>query len=163
MKIEVRNVKHAAFASEETICFEATVYIDGVKAGTASNEGHGGCNRYHPHSLGERLEAYAKTLPETDSNLVEDDGKPIMIQPDADCVIGDILSDALLRRDLQRLLKTKVVCQRGGKIYTTKRVSADQLRAMLSDPALLTKLNAEQVLNAMPFDDAVSLYRKLAA
>jgi hypothetical protein len=43
MKITLKNFKHAAFASQETYCFEATVYIDGKKAGTASNEGHGGC------------------------------------------------------------------------------------------------------------------------
>lgn len=43
MQITLKNFKHAAFASQETYCFEATVYIDGKKAGIASNDGHGGC------------------------------------------------------------------------------------------------------------------------
>ena len=47
MIITLKNFKHAAFASQETYCFEATVYIDGKKAGTASNEGHGGCTFVH--------------------------------------------------------------------------------------------------------------------
>jgi hypothetical protein len=42
MKITLKNFKHANFASEETYCFEATVYIDGKKAGFANNSGHGG-------------------------------------------------------------------------------------------------------------------------
>ena len=33
MKIELKNVQYAAFASEETNCFEATIYVDGIFAG----------------------------------------------------------------------------------------------------------------------------------
>ena len=47
MKITVKNLKVAEFASEETLCFTATVYIDGKMAFTAKNDGHGGCNFYH--------------------------------------------------------------------------------------------------------------------
>lgn len=32
-RVTLRNIKHAAFASQETECFNATVYIDGVKEG----------------------------------------------------------------------------------------------------------------------------------
>jgi hypothetical protein len=42
MKVELKNVKYSAFASQETHCFEATVYIDGKRVGTVSNEGYGG-------------------------------------------------------------------------------------------------------------------------
>lgn len=43
MKITLKNFKHLARLSEETLCFTATVCIDGEKAGFASNHGHGGC------------------------------------------------------------------------------------------------------------------------
>jgi len=43
MKITLKNFKHLARLSEETLCFTATVCIDGDKAGFASNHGHGGC------------------------------------------------------------------------------------------------------------------------
>lgn len=46
--ITLKNFKHAAFASEETYCFQATVYINGSKAGLASNSGHGGPTDFHP-------------------------------------------------------------------------------------------------------------------
>ena len=69
MKITVKNVKVAEFASEETLCFEATVYIDGVRAFTAHNDGHGGCDMYlstSPDSATplEKAEECAKSGPE---------------------------------------------------------------------------------------------------
>ena len=36
MKIELKNVKYSDFASHETHCFEASVYIDGKRAGIVS-------------------------------------------------------------------------------------------------------------------------------
>ncbi len=63
MKIELKNIKHAAFASEETYCFSASVLIDGVKEGEVSNDGHGGSHRWHPWALAAKVEKHAKTLP----------------------------------------------------------------------------------------------------
>jgi hypothetical protein len=50
MNITLKNFKHAEFASEETYCFQATVYLDGKKVGVASNEGHGGSTNFYPHT-----------------------------------------------------------------------------------------------------------------
>jgi len=47
MKVSVKAVKIHDGLSEETMCFEATLYIDGKKAASASNRGQGGCNEYH--------------------------------------------------------------------------------------------------------------------
>lgn len=44
--ITIKNLKYAAFASQETSCFEATVYLDGKRFCTAGNEGSGGPDRY---------------------------------------------------------------------------------------------------------------------
>ena len=32
MKLEMKSIKHSAFASEETYCYEGYVYVDGKKA-----------------------------------------------------------------------------------------------------------------------------------
>jgi hypothetical protein len=45
-QVELRNLKHAEFASQETACYEATVYIDGKRFCIASNQGHGGPDSY---------------------------------------------------------------------------------------------------------------------
>ncbi len=47
MQVTLKNLKICNFASEETICFQATVYVDGKKAGTAQNDGKGGCTFCH--------------------------------------------------------------------------------------------------------------------
>ena len=47
MKIELKRVEHAKFASEETECFKANLYVDGKKIATCDNDGHGGPTRVH--------------------------------------------------------------------------------------------------------------------
>jgi hypothetical protein len=44
MKIELKSLK--TLTGDETVCFEAWIYIDGKKAAWVSNDGHGGCNLY---------------------------------------------------------------------------------------------------------------------
>ena len=44
MEITLKNVKTYAGLSEETIAFNASVYIDGKKVGDAKNNGQGGSN-----------------------------------------------------------------------------------------------------------------------
>ena len=47
MKIELKAIQYSAFASEETSCYQANLYVDGKKIGTVSNAGHGGCDDFH--------------------------------------------------------------------------------------------------------------------
>lgn len=42
----LKNLKVCEWASEETTCFTATMYVDGKRVGEVSNDGHGGCNSY---------------------------------------------------------------------------------------------------------------------
>jgi hypothetical protein len=44
MKVTLSKIKYAAFASQETNCFEAVVLLDGVPSIHVRNDGHGGCN-----------------------------------------------------------------------------------------------------------------------
>jgi hypothetical protein len=41
-RVTLTHFKHCDFASQETLCFEATVCIDGKPVAHASNDGHGG-------------------------------------------------------------------------------------------------------------------------
>ena len=49
IKFELRNFKYSAFATQETPCFEAKLYIDGKFIADVRNEGHGGCNYVYPN------------------------------------------------------------------------------------------------------------------
>lgn len=46
--IELKNIKFSEWNSEETNCFQATVYFKGKKVGVVGNEGHGGCTWVQP-------------------------------------------------------------------------------------------------------------------
>ena len=46
--LEIKGIKHAAFASQETHCFEGSLYLNNKRIGVVSNEGHGGCDRFDP-------------------------------------------------------------------------------------------------------------------
>lgn len=62
MKVELKSVKTCKWASDETECFNAVIYVDGQRAGTVENDGHGGCNNYHfeDRSVGDAFRAFAK-------------------------------------------------------------------------------------------------------
>lgn len=157
MKIEIKNIKHAKFASQETDCFEAAVYIDGVKAGTVSNEGHGGPNSYHPFELEKTLDAHAaETLPR-----LEYEGKDLG-PATGDILIGELFNQWLVSKDLQKALVGRVLgLGADGKIYQTKKVPADTLKKWLAEPEKLKKsMKIETVLNLLPFDEALAIYRK---
>lgn len=47
MKLTIKNLKISEFASHETNCFEATIYVDGRRAFIAENSGQGGPTNFH--------------------------------------------------------------------------------------------------------------------
>jgi hypothetical protein len=47
-RIQLKNIKYASFASQETLCYEASVYFDGKRVGHVANDGHGGCDYQDP-------------------------------------------------------------------------------------------------------------------
>jgi len=57
-KIELKNIKYAAFASEETHCYDATLYLDGKAMFRVGNDGHGGCDAHHRLNQKQSREAY---------------------------------------------------------------------------------------------------------
>jgi hypothetical protein len=114
MKIELKNVKHSEFASRETDCFQASVYIDGKKAGTVENDGQGGCNHYNPWKLADTLNAYAKTLP---PDVYEYQGETHTLEQDADILIGDLLNKHLRHKREKALCRNKTLFRIPGEKY----------------------------------------------
>ena len=86
MKIELRNIKYADWASQETACYQASIYINGVKVGETSNHGQGGADMVYPHEVAERIDAYAATLPPLNW-----DGH--VIDQNHETIFGDLLAE----------------------------------------------------------------------
>ena len=45
--LELKGIKHAAFASQETHCYEASVYFNGKIIGWVNNDGYGGSDTFN--------------------------------------------------------------------------------------------------------------------
>lgn len=117
MRVELKNVRHSEMASEETECFSATVYIDGKKAGTVENDGRGGADLHHPHSLRDRLEEIAATLPDIDVSHFYNDGETHTMKCSAEIMIDDILQDVLRAKRERRLCARQTLFRKPGQAY----------------------------------------------
>ncbi len=106
MELELKNVKIAKFASQETLCFAATGYVNGVKAFNVHNEGHGGSNFYDVLNRGlyNEAEAYAASLPPTVCDLF-----PEGLAQDLDIVISRLLDKLEQEKFFRRHCKTKTL------------------------------------------------------
>lgn len=167
MKIELKNIKHTEFASHETHCFEATVYIDGQKRATVSNDGQGGPDNWSDWKVKEEVEAYAKTLPPAELDSIDPKtGKPYVIGMCAEILIGSLVNDHLLRKDFKRLQKkfaTQLVwLDADGKIYAGKKRSPQEMQQLLARadlPKLIDKNGSvKAVLNTLPEEKAYAIF-----
>ena len=161
MKIELKNIKYAAFASQETSCYEATIYIDGKKAGTVENNGHGGSDNVHPWELANEIDEYAKALPFMACSFNDPrTGKPAVMAQDHETIFSGLLTTWLHERDLKRAMSRRILFCREGRLLETNAYSAAELKAQLGQTDLAAKLRADVILNLLPFADASAIYRK---
>lgn len=104
MKIELKNIHYRAQLSEETSAFSANLYINGYKAGTVSNQGHGGTTNYTPfnekgRTLIKEAEIYCKRLPPEKYTV---DGKEHQLDMDLELYIDNLINAYLKEKDLQQ-------------------------------------------------------------
>lgn len=169
MKIELKNVKYSAFASEETACFHAVVWVGNEKAGTARNDGRGGCTIIEPHTLARQLDAYGATLPEKD--LGDIDGQPYSMKQTGESLIDDLLAKWLASRDLRSKMRCAILYTKAavpGSLFevtwsgASGQVKRKKVLEIVSKPdqleALKQTYGMDKVLNTMAFDDALAIY-----
>jgi hypothetical protein len=135
MKIELRNVKYAEFNSEETNCFSAAVYL---------------------------LNAWAKTLP---PYTFEGDPYPHT----ADTAIGELFDEWLITRDLKKRITKKMLFTIKGKkgVFAVGFKQPQALEAIVRDKGMLAAFaerhKAERILNTLPFEEALQIFREALA
>jgi hypothetical protein len=109
MKITLKNIKYAAFLSQETNAYSATVYADGVKLCTVDNDGHGGCDCHAPLK-GEgwdRIRAVEAELGKTKIvSSIDVDGKKFKYPNSLDVECGERMNE------WHRLNDVKKACRR---------------------------------------------------
>ena len=103
--ISIKNLKHSEFASQETHCFDATVYVNGKRAFLVSNQGHGGGNDYRPLDSGLHYQPTRDFVNLINQELSKEILPEYDISNDLDIVIGDLVNDKLVEKDVKRMLK----------------------------------------------------------
>lgn len=169
-RITLKNLKVADFASEETLCFTATVVFDGTPIAEASNDGHGGSTfvraREGQAALLAQAEDFAKSLPPASLDLEREGEEPLLIDITLDFLV-DQLADAMhaerkLRTAFNRDIGNKVLFIKDGKLLFLKGI---KLKAIADRAAYFDSLRKRQVqpiviLAELPPDDAFTLWKQ---
>ena len=165
-KLELKNIKYFVTLSEETPCYDATVYVNGKKAIRVSNRGCGACDSQdvYPQFMDEwDGENVLRTLNEycvktfgtekTDWGEIEYDlehwcQKQLFIDQDR----------KLLKRNMKKnvmFFETKEDISKGQYYMIKIQNNIMGLIAYIKD-----KYPQSIILNDMPFDEALKTFRK---
>ena len=154
MKLELKNIKHTSWASEETHCYQASLYVDGKPVAIVSNDGHGGADRYydHPKFKGgksawcdkmQEVHEYFKSLPNIPSEWCAD-GLPQKLE----YWCAEQVDDWLSARELKSRLKKQFLFQFADKVG----VFAHKTRP--------SRAHKATILNDLPFDEALAIWKE---
>lgn len=159
MKIELKSIKLFLSMSEETPCYTAKVYADGVYIGDTENRGHGGPDNFRFCKAGattERLVALNKQIaasyPGIDMKKYSVEGEPPRedIPADLELVCHRIVWDDHNTKATKRALAKKVVFTRSDKegVWTSPIANLEIVRKSQT---------TAKVLNDLPLPEAVAI------
>lgn len=158
MKLELKNIKHANWASEETQCYDAVLYVDGDPFLMVSNEGRGGSDRddQDPRFKGDFPSKYGE-LREYCREAYKFKGfRDTWINGSIEIACHELLEDHLEAKHYKKVLKQVCFVDDKGDILSfPKRVKPsptiyNTIREQRHD------LKDVTFLNELSFDDAVA-------
>lgn len=182
-EIKIKKLKVNESLSEETLCYSATINVDGVDAIAAGNRGTGGASEYHPlyspkgsddkaherfRTAMKKIEDYAATLP-PDMTY----GRPLNY--DAEMLIDTLVERENQRKKLARRLRVRIMFAEGEnpqpgecEIFELKpnrtpirdEATAERL-AEKAREMMAKEGKTIQVLNTMPIEKAMDLFAGL--
>ena len=162
MNLEMKAIKFSEWASEETYCYQANVYLDGKPFAMVSNDGHGGCDREYSHNkfkgdyraTMKKVNEYFKSLPKRDVGKY--DWAPEGFDQDFEGWCHEQVTNFLYKKEVKSALrKHKVVYRKNddGKmgLYDYNiRYESDSLKRHFPDAV---------ILNDVSIDEAVKIWR----
>ena len=162
MKLELKNIKHSEFASHETFCYEANLYVNGKPFAHVSNDGQGSADYLYRDDRFLDGEAWNKCYALVKIHCADKfrwelgDG---WREGTIETACHELMTDYLIRKDLNKALKEP--CYLDGNQIVSYNVSSkrpnifDQLRRQLKKPELV-------FLNELPKDEAFKMFREVA-
>lgn len=168
-KIEVKNISYYARGSEETPCYNATVYINGFKAIEVSNDGCGGCDRQHTYpemqrGLLQKVNEYC--VEKFGQETWEYNGKTYSTDLDLEHYCHQELYNWLDAKELKKELKKNYVCVEKDKMKDEEFLVTWKRKGNHTDDYFKNFLKTdyphmvEKCLNFMPFDQALKLFKE---
>ena len=165
-KLEVKNISHYARGSEETPCYNATVYINGKKAIEVSNEGHGGSDRQHQYPEMNDFHPSKHILTLANEWCIakfgketwEHGGKTYSTDLDLEHYCHQELYNWLDKKILKKDLNSKFLCQEDKELFAYKKpkgYNEEGFKSFLNENHPKAKC-----LNFMPFEDALKLFKE---
>lgn len=157
-RIELKNIKHSEFASQETHCYQATLYIDGKKVGMVGNEGHGGPDFFYPDAKSDRA-----IFDAAEAEVAKENCPGYDFPNSIEIICGDLVNEWLVTKDFKRLVARKALFTVPGEAglfqmgYKGKAKPDERLYAIVRE-----RNPGAVVLNEMPVDEAVKIFRKAA-
>ena len=154
MKLELKNIKHSAWASEETHCYQASLYVDGKPVAIVSNDGHGGADRDYPHpKFKGDYRAQMRDVSRYFSGLrrtAVTEWSPEGMEQCLEFWCADQVNDWLSARELKSKLRKEFLFQFADRVG----VFAHKTRPSRAHKAI--------ILNDLPFDEALSIWKETA-
>ena len=138
MDITLKNVKIYAGLSEETIAFNASVYIDSKKVGDAKNNGHGGANDIDVRDKDGRWNRDLMQKMETEAATHTWAYEGETYKHDLDSYIGTLVGNVQEQRDLKRkcraqtLFRVPTQTYQNGEYHVIKKKYSDGVKAYLT-------------------------------
>ena len=167
-KLEVKNISYYARGSEETPCYNATVYINGKKAIEVSNDGRGGCDMQHTYpEIEERglvQQADKWCIAKFGQETWESGGKTYSTDLDLEHYCHQQLYDFLDKKALRKDLKTKFLCVDEAKkeMFAYGKLKHHKNDDVIFKGILKDKHPTSKCLNFMPFEDALKFFKEYA-
>ncbi len=177
-RITLKSIKYTAWASQDTHCFQAVIYLDGKRALNVENDGRGACNNYwntKDQTTEEGREMLAECgkhayefLKSNRALTMEVDGETIDMSdmPDSellDWLIADLVNEHLCLKEMKRCLKSKITFfdTERGDVYTFKSKPTPEAMSACK------KRNSDKdhwvYLNDLSEQEAFKLWRKSSA
>ena len=113
MHIELRKLRVVAALSEETACYTAEIWIDGVRSFAASNRGHGGADDYH--RLGSVTEAEVNAW--LRANRTARVYRGVTLEPSLEHEVAHLMDVAEQTKAMRRKLRTSVMTIERDTVY----------------------------------------------
>ena len=164
-KIEMKNISYYARGSEETPCYNATVYINGKKAIEVSNDGHGGSDRQHTYpNIEERglvQQANEWCVAKFGQETWEHGGKTYSTDLDIEHYCHQELYKHLDTKLLKRNMKKNIMFFRNKKDIENGQYSLIKIQNNIGGLMAYIKDKFPKciVLNDMPLEKALETFR----